>query len=656
MHSLLMNGRTGRAVMGGLQEKLIDFDVATSKQFSIINDIPDGTNAILRDHSRFMVSGDVPTGRVHLRDPLTLKVAHTVDAHSGVLSDLDVHGHHLVTCGSHAAARAPDRFLMVYDLRMIKAISPIQVMLVPYQLRFLPSMSSRIVVLSSLGQVQLVDTAALLTPQMSMFQIHSAALEGCNIISLDISPSNQCMAFGDTSNSIHLYSSVADPMLNPYARDSEFADPIEHHPPMDICDELAIYASIPRPHLPPGQTSYLSDFWPERFMRPGYRPTPEIDPEILKSMKVVGTIGYARNVTNMKRNMVRYPNLKNRPDTNNMRPGGPHSHHGEDGDQSGANGGLSSAMNMIPKYYRKVAIKLSKMGTDDFDFDRYNRTGFCGLEASLPNSYCNAMLQILYFSERLRVFIVNHTCWRENCICCELSYLFHMMDISPGMPCQSSNFLRALRTIPEASALGLVFTDQAAVWQSNVPRLVQSFIRFILQQIHVQISPNEKEKSPRFYAKPPASPTKTPRPQSGASSSAASTSSLKAEDMSKEISDALDQPRQIEADNDDESLFSKLFGMVQEKVTVCTRCKEKKVKNDTVLLCNLMYPDGKEDQKYSFEDIVCSSMCPEQTTPAWCEQCKKYQTTNQTRNLLTLPNILSLNAGMVSNIHQSKTF
>ena len=61
-----------------------------------------------------------------------------------------------------------------------------------------------------------------------------------------------------------------------------------------------------------------------------------------------------------------------------------------------------------------------------------------------------------------------------------------------------------------------------------------------------------------------------------------------------------------------------------------------------------MYPDTKEDQKYSFEDIVSNSMCPMQTTPAWCEQCKKYQTTSQTRNLQTLPNILSLNAGMDS--------
>ena len=67
---------------------------------------------------------------------------------------------------------------------------------------------------------------------------------------------------------------------------------------------------------------------------------------------------------------------------------------GGPGGGSGGAGGSESANINIPKHYRKIAIKLSKMGSDDFDFDRYNRTGFCGLEASLPNSYSNAMLQV----------------------------------------------------------------------------------------------------------------------------------------------------------------------------------------------------------------------------------------------------------------------
>ena len=60
---------------------------------------------------------------------------------------------------------------------------------------------------------------------------------------------------------------------------------------MSIDDEFAIYSKIPRPYLPVGQNSYLSDYWPEKFKKDAYRPTPEIDPEILRTMKVMETGG-----------------------------------------------------------------------------------------------------------------------------------------------------------------------------------------------------------------------------------------------------------------------------------------------------------------------------------------------------------------------------
>lgn len=52
---------------------------------------------------------------------------------------------------------------------------------------------------------------------------------------------------------------------------------------------------------------------------------------------------------------------------------------------------------LVPQRYLKHEIKYTKMGLDEIDFNRFNRTSFCGLEANLPNAYCNNMIQVSNF-------------------------------------------------------------------------------------------------------------------------------------------------------------------------------------------------------------------------------------------------------------------
>lgn len=587
MHSLLMTDNN-TVIMGGLQNYVVEVDLNTvqeTQKFTV--EVP-GV-AIMRQTSRFFFCGHT-SGKVTLRDLRTFKLEHEFDAFSGSLSDFDVHGNLLAACGFSSRGLnglACDRFLMVYDLRMMRAVTPLQVHVDPLFLRFIPTYTSRLAIISQTGQCQFCEPTGL----ANMADIFHVNTVGQLLMSFDVSSSKQALAFGDSGGCVHLWSDAPEVSFNDYSRETEFALPciVDSLPQLDWNHDLLPLSLIPTPLT---STEPLLSDWSLALATPCPRRAPPVDPEILRTMKTVGFIGYAANPRTRPRNQVPYKikDVEQEYDSYNQVPESPI---GRDEEPH---------LYMVPKKFRKVTIKYSKLGLEDFDFKHYNRTLFAGLEPHIPNAYCNCMIQVLYFLEPIRCLVQNHLCQKEFCLACELGLLFHMLDLSRGDPCQASNFLRAFRTIPEASALGLILADSdEQTGKARLGRLIQSWNRFILTQLHQE---TQEQEGPQAYR--------------GSSSALGSSG---------------------------DSVIGKLFGCEVENSSLC-RCGKETVRSSLTLLFTMHYPEHNAQDKikeYDFAEILKKSICLEQSTQAWCENCEKYQPTVQTRNIRCLPDVLVIN-------------
>ncbi|XP_053542297.1 PAN2-PAN3 deadenylation complex catalytic subunit PAN2 isoform X2 [Ictalurus punctatus] len=587
MHSLLLTDNN-TLLLGGLQNYVTEVDLNTvqeTQKFTV--EIP-GV-AIMRQSNRFFFCGHT-SGKVSLRDLRTFKLEHEFDAYSGSLSDFDVHGNLLAACGFSSRGLnglSCDRFLMVYDLRMMRAVTPLQVHVDPLFLRFIPTYTSRLAIISQTGQCQFCEPTGL----ANLADIFHVNTVGQLLMSFDVSSSKQALAFGDSSGCVHLWSSAPDVSFNDYSRETELALPclVDSLPQLDWNHELVPISLVP---MPLTSTEPLLSDWPSNLITPSPRHAPAVDPEILRTMKTVGFIGYAPNPRTRPRNQVPYKikEVELEYDSYNQVPESPI---GRDEEPH---------LYMVPKKYRKVTIKYSKLGLEDFDFKHYNRTLFAGLEPHIPNAYCNCMIQVLYFLEPIRCLVQNHLCQKEFCLACELGFLFHMLDLSRGDPCQASNFLRAFRTIPEASALGLILADSdEQTGKARLGRLIQSWNCFILTQLHQE---TQEQEGPQAYR--------------GTSSTLGSSG---------------------------ESVIGRLFGCEVENSSLC-RCGKETVRSSLTLLFTMHYPEHSSLEKfpeYNFADILKKSICLEQSTQAWCENCEKYQPTVQTRNIRCLPDVLVVN-------------
>lgn len=201
--------------------------------------------------------------------------------------------------------------------------------------------------------------------------------------------------------------------------------------------------------------------------------------------------------------------------------------------------------------------------------------------------------QVLYFLEPIRCALQHHLCSKEFCLACELGLLFRMLDRSDGRSCQASNFLRAFRTLREAAALGLLLGWENEERRTNLGKLIQSWTRFVLQQLHQETDPQgmvggvgntplATPTTPSFKSLTPKTPT-TPMVQVGMGSF------LCDEEAAWGSSGREAGAGEEGGEEGKWSIIQRLFGSTMETVVKC-RCGWSTVTQRMELLFSLCYP------------------------------------------------------------------
>ncbi|KAI8820757.1 ubiquitin carboxyl-terminal hydrolase-domain-containing protein [Fimicolochytrium jonesii] len=538
-------------------------------------------------------------GRVVMRDPRSLKVENYILAHSGTITDLDIAGNIVITCGfsSRGGALAPDGMIKMFDIRTMRALAPIPFPSGPTFLRFHPRLTSTVVGASPNGQFQFCN--AVNTSEATFYQAQVSGV----LSALDFSSSGELLAFADSAGVVSLWSEKNEARVNFNSRLTEFAD--QPPPPSEI--KITDDSPLSLIGMPYYSTRLLSA-WPEKLTFEVGQSAPKVPAEVLANVKTIDFVGYASNPRTSRRNqnlasarkarkeVSEVPKFRSEQDREKyFGKRGAQDNQDTDDEQS-----KNQRASSTPKYYKRVEIKYSKFGVEDFDFGFYNKTHYGGLETDITNSYANSLLQVMFFTRPLREVVKGHikmSCAKEYCLACELGFLFRMLEDSLGANCQATNFLRAFKTIPQASALGLFEPDQPSS-ATNYATLIQNFNRFILERIQFELGDDTRM-------------LVIPRPYSTLSTT-----------------------------------MQQIFGLQLQAISQC-QCSALNARDTCPFVVDLQYPKrvvGGKTADSTFVGILQSSINRVSSTKAWCETCKKYQPTSQYRKLQRPPNVLSINA------------
>ncbi|KAG0613820.1 hypothetical protein M758_6G131500 [Ceratodon purpureus] len=585
----------GRVLIGHSGSRISVLDLSTAyvaSSVSVGQEI-----AVMRSNGRLVACGGVG-GDIILKDFRTMKTEHTIDAHPGKVSSLDLKGDLLVSCGltQRMGRIYCESVIKVFDIRQqVRPLSHIPFSPGATTLRFQPKFSSIVLATSASGAILLTDVQG----GGADFQSYQVDCESDALLAADVSSSGELLAFGDSGGYVHVWGASEHALVNLHSLPTELPDIVQPMADNHIC-ELESFSDV---FLPPSNDVPFSAVDLSSPIRVGLPPR-IVGRHLLEQMNAHDFVGYVQNPT-WRRGSSYGSATRAVAGIRNLRQTRKIDIKGQSALAQRTSvtvlttkvTGKGSGQNWLPKAYRRVEIKQSqfKLKYEEFDFSYYNKTRFAGLENDIVNSYCNALLQVLYFIPALQAAVTSHVCEREFCLTCELGFVLHMLDLAQGGTCQPNNLLRALRQIKEAAALGLV--EGPEEWENSkeksLAKRIQSFNRFLLEQIHKEGAGSVDPEAP------------SPLP----------------------------------------SISNQLFGTMFRYHNKCRGASHEDVIQERLSFqVDLQYPAGKPNAvRPSFAELLEKSMCKQEDMRAWCPHCRAYVSLQQTRFPCSLPEILIVN-------------
>ncbi|KAI6007843.1 ubiquitin carboxyl-terminal hydrolase-domain-containing protein [Pisolithus marmoratus] len=578
----MLNASTGSAVRQAPVSSVI-----THLQFSLSNLLSASVDGYVRVHD--------PRSGIRRENGEA-----SVQAHSSGVQDLQVTGNFFFTIGRslRRGHEFPDPLVKVYDLRSMRPLTPIPFSEGPSFINLVPKHSSRLVVTSAQGLVNVVDVSDA-TNANGFYQLETTAY----ITSVALSSSGSFMGFGDAAGVIHLLT-AADESSELYFNGFE-GQPIENADVPDPFPDITWTDSTPLNSIGmPHYNTLLLSSWTPHFISHGlhYPPPPKIPPQIINTMKINENIAYAALPKELRgrRNRVQVSNTR---DQGRFRSG---KNRRDDVDLE--NLSIDDNVEEVPRIYRKVEIEYSKFGVEDFDFGFYNKTTYSGLETHILNSYTNPLLQVMHYTYPIRRLAKSHTttsCPREHCLLCELGFVVRMLEDARGTNCQSSNFCRVIGVLAQArNQLDLIDYGRDAPYD----QMIQSFHRFLVD--HLSLEGNSFPHNSVIYRRDPRS----------------------------------SDPNSLSA-----APITQLLGIDAKNIVTCLNCKAVREKENMTHIIDMIYPrpmSQNEPQTLSdFTSIIRSSIIREMSHKATCQTCKHFATFISRRSISTadLPPILAIN-------------